>query len=107
MTPIIEQQKQDTILTKDITCKHLIVAVLYNKPCILGKGYYEGDEDLSFLILNNAGKNNITTGNGHSFTSKQYNPQLMVEEVMNRGYKVAVYEQEDWRDALKWLMDNV
>lgn len=105
MTPIIENQKQDTILTKDITWQHLVVAVIDGKPCILGKPFEKSGRELTFFTLCSI-TNCITYGNGYDYSTNEDTPQKMVEYALGMGNKVAVFNQSDWKDALKWLIDN-
>ena len=100
---IIKEENQDTILTKDITEQHIVVAVVNKFPCFLTKSYFEPDEGLSFQQLN-FGENK---GNGYSYSSDEYTSRLVVEHVLkNITDKVAVFKQDDWKQALQWLIDN-
>lgn len=103
MKPIIQQEKQDTILTKDITSYHIVVAIMDGKPCILAKDYNLSDEELSFLIINDG----ITRGNGFDFSKDECTPQLMVEYALKfKTKQIAVFKEKDWKLALQWLIDN-
>jgi len=107
MKPIISTGTKDTILTSEITWNHLIVAVIQGEPCILGRGYNEVDSNIPFFVLkNNCGSKCITTGNGYPRSPKEDTPQKMVEFFIKQGEKVAVFHQDDWRDALTWLLEN-
>lgn len=108
MKPIIKQEQQDTILTSEITNNHLIVAIIEGEPCILGRGYYELPKKLIFFYLyGHGGQKIITEGNGRDFHELD-TIQKMVEYAItaNNKNKLAVYNQDDWKLALQWLIDN-
>ena len=109
MTPVITTN-DTTISTADITWNHVVVAIINEKPCLLGKGYDEPAEKLSFRIIGSDDKEADTAtgtfGNGWDFNNKANTPQLMVEQALNLKHKVAVFESEHWRQALQWLIDN-
>lgn len=102
MRPIIQEETQDTILTKDITEQHIVVAVNNGIPLLLSKGYSEGMKDLTFYNLTY----DFTFGNGWDFGGNCDTIQKMVEQALSVGYKVAVFHQSDWKQALQWLIDN-
>lgn len=103
MKPIIQEETQDTILTKDITEQHIVVAVINGNPCLLNKGETEPEGKLSFKILNN----NFTKGNCYDYPSLECTLKKMVEHAMkDTSDKVAVFHQSDWKQALQWLIDN-
>jgi hypothetical protein len=103
MKPIIKQEQQDTILTSEITDRHLVVAVINGKPRILGKGWNQGKYQLCFFAINDE----MTIGNGVQYSNEQDTIKKMVEYVMSfSNTNIAVFTQSDWKAALKWLIDN-
>lgn len=100
MTPIIETNQQDTILTKDITEKHIVVAVGKGYPRILSKDYSQHFSELTFLNI----ADEFVTGNGVSGVGSSIKEK--VEWCIKDGYNVAVFKQQDWKQALQWLIDN-
>ena len=105
MKPIIKQEQQDTILTSDITDSHLVVAVINGQPRILGRGWMQSGESLTFFALKGS-MECITTGNGIPYSDDENTPQKMVEYTLTHNNPVAVFPQSDWKAALKWLIDN-
>ena len=112
MEPIIPQAKPETILTKDIDWRHTVVGIINGSPCILTKGYEELDERLTFRFISNdplsfpsKGSTGMF-GNGYDYGIKRDTPQLMVEHAIGQGHKVAVFEPNEWKNALQWLIDN-
>lgn len=102
MKPIIQEETQDTILTKDITEQHIVVAKFRGSPCILSKGYIQEMDYLTFFDLSDQ----FTIGNGFGCGSGNDTLKEMVEYTINRGYPIAVFHQSDWKQALQWLIDN-
>ncbi len=104
MTPIISREQQDTILTSEITDKHLVVAVIKAQPCILTKGYDQGNKDLSFFTFDRY----FSYGNGYSLTDDYDTIQKMVDYwLCDKDCKaIAVFHESDWKKALQWLIDN-
>lgn len=110
MKILLEQEKSSkTILLKDITEKHLVVGVINGNPCILGKGFQEHMDKLSFLLLYVPfGDSIITIGNGYSPTKYIGNYlHFIIEKHIKEGdNKVEAFQSKDWRKALQWLLDN-
>ena len=103
MKPIIKEEKTETILTSDITDIHLVVGIIFDRPSILSKGYTEGREELTFCNL----EDTFVYGNGFNYTSADNTIQKMVElAIDNTENKVAVFKQDDWKQALQWLIYN-
>lgn len=109
MKILLEKEKSSTtILLKDITENHLVVGVIGGNPCILGKGFHEHMDKLSFLML--YGKYNdsiITIGNGYSpvrFIGNYLH--YIIEKHIKDGNIAEAFESKDWRKALQWLIDN-
>ena len=77
MTPIIVT-KDTTISTADITWNHVVVAIINEKPCLLGKGFDEPAEKLSFRVIGSDNKEADTAtgtfGNGWDFNNKARTP---------------------------------
>jgi hypothetical protein len=100
MKPVIEIPRQDVILTSDITEEHIVVAVINKIPSILSKWYKEPCSELRFYIVNNR----FTTGNyirggGDKIRDK-------VEWAIRNDHPIAVFHQDNWKQALQWLIDN-
>ena len=103
MKTIIQEDTQDTILTNDITEQHIVVAIIYEQPCILSKGWGQDESKLQFNIL----VDSFMFGNGYDFSPKHNTIKKMVEKAMkDSNNKVAVFHQSDWKQALQWLIDN-
>ena len=99
MKPILERENKDVILTSKITSSHIVVGLnLNNNPVILtNENYYT---EIYKLTLFNAG---FTQNNGYgSFESIQELVELYVEA----GWKLEVFHEKDWKNALQWLIDN-
>ena len=99
MKPIIEKENQDTILTSEITGRHVVVGCSKTKePMILTRENFI-DGTFSFRILHDA----FTSGNG-------YDDFDTIEEAtndrINKNSKIEVFEEKDWKKALQWLIDN-
>ena len=110
MTPILNTEN-DTILVSDINNTHIVVANINGNPCILGKGFGELGKDLCFFLLKNDriftnSSANITVGNGFGYDQNHDTPAKMVKIALENDNKVAVFEQDNWKDALQWLIDN-
>jgi len=89
--------------------KHIVVAVIDNKPTILGKGFIQNRKELSFFILGVTYDEDatITIGNGFRWGEENDTIQKMIAKAINvRGAKVEVFNKTDWRSAMNWLMDN-
>lgn len=104
MTPIISREQQETILTSEITERHLVVAVICGYPCILSKGYDQSNKKLSFYIIDNE----FSSGNGYELTDDYDTIQKMVDFYLSDGNckSIAVFHESDWKKALQWLIDN-
>jgi hypothetical protein len=100
MKPVIESQKQDVILTSEITDSHIVVAVIDKSPCLLSKQYKSADKELGYLILDNG------FIRGNAFSPYQKTLKEKVEWAINNAENVAVFHQSDWKQALQWLIDN-
>lgn len=106
---VVNTPQTSTIHISEVNqTKHIVVAIIDGRPTILGKGYHELNEQLSFLILgtDESYENTITRGNGYSYTSKDDNVEKMILQAMNNGNKLEVFEKQDWRQALLWLINN-
>jgi hypothetical protein len=100
MKPIIEIVKQDVILTSQIKEYHIIVAVINNNPCILTTHTNGMQNILKFVIVSNE----ITLGN--SYIGGKNSIKERAEWAIENNHPIAVFHQSDWKDALKWLIDN-
>jgi hypothetical protein len=108
MEPVKQMPEDKYIKTSDIRWDHVCVAIINDRPTILGKGYNEDSSELTFRFIGGSiGTSSTgTNGNGFDFGPNNNTPQLMVEHALYLGYKVAVFEHNQWREALQWLMDN-
>lgn len=100
LTPVIELPKEDVILTSEITDSHIVLAVISKSPCILTKVYVEPESKMKFVTLSNS------FSYGLGYTSPFNTLKETVEWAINKGYPIAVFHQEDWKQALQWLIDN-
>lgn len=92
-----------------ITDHHIVVTVFGSAkaPCILGKAYGQPDEKLQwFMIGNTKDGRGFMVGNGYSLSDTHNSIQDIVDQTIDMGYQVQVYEQHEWRQALLWLIDN-
>ena len=106
---IVTTRQTSTIHISEVDqLKHIVVAVIDGKPTILGKGYHESNKELSFLMLgaNEPDRLIITSGNGYSYNSEDDNIGKMILRAMHYGHRVEVFEKQDWKNALQWLIDN-
>ena len=101
MKPILKKENKDVILTSEITSSHIVVGLrinLNNYPVILTKENY--DTENYKLTLFNVG---FTRNNGYgSFESIQE----LVEYYLESGWRLEVFHEKDWKQALQWLIDN-
>ena len=99
MKPILTQRDEYAIPVNEITHKHIVVAIdESNDPVILGNSDCGGD-DYKFLCLSEG----FSMGNCYvSFNSMQ----SCVENYIKKGWKMQVFNQDDWKKALQWLIDN-
>lgn len=100
MKPILEKENKDVILTSKITTKHIVVGFnLKNNPVILTTEKY-GIEKYKLTLMNEG----FTRNNGYgSFESIKE----IVEYYVERGWRLEVFHEDDWKKALQWLIDNV
>lgn len=101
------------IITLDkVQDNHIIVAVINNKPCILGKGYNQPFKDFAFFIISSNESANITTGNSYKAdntiqgTCEEVLRDFLSQHLNSTNRKVAVFNQDDWKEALSWLINN-
>ena len=99
MKPIIEKENQDTILTSEITGKHIVVGYSNTKaPMILTREKFR-EGTFSFRLLNNV----FTNGYGYSDFDTI---EEATNDQINENSKIEVFEEKDWKKALQWLIDN-
>lgn len=106
---VVTTRQTSTIHISEVDqLKHIVVAVIDGLPTILGKGYHEPKEQLSFLILgtDQPNTNTITRGNGYSYNNEDDTVEKMILRAIHNGHKVEVFEKRDWKYALQWLIDN-
>jgi hypothetical protein len=108
MKIITSQTSHDTIDVSKINGRdHIVVAVIHNKPTILGKGYNQDQSDLIFFLLGTSHNDQcITKGNGYDYSDKYDTIEKMVLRAIDDGHKVEAFRNEDWKQALQWLINN-
>ena len=98
MKPIIKE-KQDTILTSEITNQHIVVGYSKTKdPIILTREKFTND-NYCFRVLDSE----FTNGNGYDDFDTI---QQAIDDRINENSKLEVFEEKDWKKALQWLIDN-
>ena len=99
MKPIIKEETKEIILTSKITKYHIVVGIRGKSPVILSKSDYDGGK-YCFVCLDS------------EFTEQNCYPKFdtikgAVEQQMELGEGTEVFEEENWKAALQWLIDNV
>ena len=99
MKPILKKDNKDVILTSNITTKHIVVGFdLDDDPVILTNERY-GIEEYKLTLMNKG----FTRNNGYvTFESIKE----LVENYVEKGWKLEVFHENDWKKALQWLIDN-
>lgn len=96
----ISKYIEDTILVKDITSKHIVVGITsYGSPVILTNSMYEGG-DYRFTSINDQ------FSERNSYTGSTSSIQELVEIYLKRGWNIEVFHEGNWKEALKWLINN-
>ena len=105
MKVILNNKDKNTINIQDVTENHLVVGIIDNTPCILGKGMSEDDENVIFFTLNNHSDEDglITSGYGLGI---EHSIKEMIKSELENDNLVEVFEPKDWKKALQWLIDN-
>ena len=99
MKPILKKENKDVILTSNITTKHIVVGFnLKNNPVILTTEKYN-IEKYKLTLINEGFTRNNGYGNFKSI-------QELVEYYVEKGWKLEVFYEDDWKKALQWLIDN-
>ena len=102
MKPILKKENEDVILTSNITTKHIVVGFnLKNDPVILTTEKY-GIEEYKLTLMNEG----FTRNNGYGY-GKFKSIEELVEHYVEKGWKLEVFYEDDWKKALQWLIDNV
>lgn len=97
------ENSPDEILIKDVKPElHIVVAVIEGRPCILSKGFDELDNKYSFKALSDSG----TNGNGYSRKEADFHETIRYYNSDNTLNRLNVFHEDDWKQALKWLIDN-
>lgn len=99
MIPIIKKENSETILTSEITRDHIVVAVIHGKPAILS-GHEDSQDHTKFLSIEF-----IT--NGSYFGGTYCGIEYAVNAYIGITENIKVFKKEDWKEAFKWLIDNV
>ena len=99
MKPIIKKEQGKTILTSEVTPQHIVVGIRDKSPVILSKSNYDGGK-YCFVCLDS------------EFTEQNCYPEFdtikgAVEQQMELGEGTEVFEEENWKAALQWLIDNI
>lgn len=101
MKPILKRENKDVILTSKITSIHIVVGLnLDNNPVILTTERY-GIEKYKLTLMNKG----FTLNNGYGYGSFK-SIQKIVEYYVEKGWKLEVFHEDDWKKALQWLIDN-
>jgi hypothetical protein len=108
MKIITEQTEKSIHVSKINANDHIVVAIINGDPTILGKGYYEGMDKLTFFILGGDDDSSpITGGNGYDFSHTDDTVEKMIRKVLaNENNKVEAFHVTEWRAAMKWLLNN-
>ena len=99
MKPILKKEDKDVILTNKITNSHIVVGIdLHKHPVILTNKDY-GTKDYKFTLFSSG----FTRNNGYG---KFESIKEIVEYYMNSDWKLEVFHEKNWKQALQWLIDN-
>ena len=95
----ISKNKENIIFVEDISSKHLVVGITsYGSPVILTNSQYEGN-DYEFTCINDQ----FSERNSY----KSYSTvQELVENYLEKGWNIEVFHEDNWKEALKWLINN-
>lgn len=95
----ISKNKENIIFVEDITSKHLVVGITsYGSPVILTNSMYDGG-DYRFTCINDQ----FSERNSY----KSYSSiQELVERYLENGWNIEVFHEDNWKEALKWLINN-
>lgn len=99
MIPILDNKKEDTILINKITRAHIVVGFRQDGPVFATLGVYEKQNTAKLYCISQR----LSDGNAFFPFTSIYD---LVKNMVNKGEKVAVFHENDWKDALKWLIDN-
>lgn len=92
----ISKNKKNTIFVEDITSKHLVVGITsYGSPVILTNSMYE----YRFTCINDQ----FSERNSYRGSSSI---QELVERYLESGWNIEVFHEDNWKEALKWLINN-
>lgn len=104
----VVQNIKTEILLSELTQEHLIVGRSSNgEPVILSHGKWLKNIWKGGIFYLISGLESITQGNGHRFSGKANSLQEFVEEALHFGWEIQAFKPENWKEALKWLIDNV
>ena len=101
MKIIFEKESTDSIRLEDVTKNYIIVCsgAISSQPGILSvSNLYDTDYNFRYLA------SGFTYGNYFSLTSGSIKD--IIKAAQQKGYKIEVFKQEDWKKALRWLIDN-
>ena len=100
MEIITNTELYKTIRLEDITDDHIIVMVRNNKPYILSRDNF-GAGSFKFLSISTQ----LSDGNNieHLRLTKK---ELLLNYIDDKYSKIEAFYQDDWKEALKWLIDN-
>lgn len=97
MKPIIKREHEKTISTSEITENHIVVTIINNLPYIYCKGIHNEHKGFSSFYYNL---------NDEGYEHNNDSLEIKIESMMNRTDKIEVFHKDNWKDALKWLIDN-
>lgn len=103
MKIILDNSSEKTIGINEITEEYLVVAIIKNQPCILSKGWNENMENLTFFQLTD----DFLNGNGFDYGEDVDTIEKSIKEAINtHDSKVEAFHQDNWKEALQWLINN-
>lgn len=100
MKIIMGKQNNDAINVSEITEEHIVVAIISGKPTILiAQTIYNRDK--FFLSISSQ----VLLSNGY-YNIEESSIESIIEFHLNNGAKIECFHQDEWREALQWLIDN-
>ena len=100
---IVSEKVEEEILVSDITKKHIVVGVIDGCPVILTLGEFDNFKSLKMMVISEE----LIRGN--SYHHSDISGGTLGEIIINSKKfcdKIACLHQDNWKDALKWLIDN-
>ena len=103
MKIILEKQNTETIHIDDINENYIVVGVISKKPVIAYCNKIRNFKTLEFLIVSDS-----IIGNSFDFNGGGVNisDAIKYQIKTTKDSKFEAFHQDNWKDALKWLIDN-